>query len=416
MRSVLHLTAKEEGGAGRAAIRLHEGLTDEGFDSRVMLQKPSQTGRKTIGPTSLPMTERTRPIYKGRHTVRKVLDRVPLIPYGAVRGVSFSTNEVPDFLNRRLSSIDTDLLHLHWINDGFVRIETVGQMSRPIVWTLHDLWPATGGCHYNGECAGYQDGCGCCPLFDSDDPNDVSSKVFERKRRSWSKADITVVAPSRWAATVAEQSPVFGDVTVETIPNGLDTRSFVPRNLSVARRRLGLPENAEIVLFGALYQTEGRKGGDLLVESLNRLADFGGTEDVHIVTFGRDVDSIESEFDSTTLGYVTEEDLSWMYAAADVMVVPSRQETFGQTVTESMACGTPVVAFDATGPRDIIVHQQTGYLAEPYEPTDFARGIRWVLEGDADRLSENARKRAVEQYSIESVVEQYVRLYEDVLN
>lgn len=410
--SVLLLNTFDTGGAAIASRRILRGLTRLGVDAR-MHTLSSSTDRPEISEfESIP----------GRILAKlhPRLDRLPLHLYGGAAD-TYSVGWVPDGLSRVVSSHDPDVVHMNWMGSGFMNATTPGKIDRPIVWRLPDMWALTGGCHYPGDCDAFTDACGSCPKLDSDRHHDVAWLTHRRKRRSWEDADITVVATSSWLAAQTERSAVLGDARTEIIPNGLDLSVFKPADSSVGRDRFNLPTDHRIVLFGAGNPLGNqRKGFDLLESALRNLADGAEREDLHLVVFGTTdpEEAPDVDIETTCAGFLHDpESLSLLYASADVMVVPSRYEGFGQTVSEALACGTPVVAFDATGPRDIVEHRETGYLAEPYDPSSLAEGIEWVL-ADTERravLSAAAREKAERAYDIETVARQYLELYRDVV-
>jgi glycosyltransferase involved in cell wall biosynthesis len=208
---------------------------------------------------------------------------------------------------------------------------------------------------------------------------------------------------------------LFEDATVKVIPNGLDVESFRPRESNTVRSRLSIDPEVKLICFGADWETP-RKGTDLLYEALENIDTQA--ESVQVAMFGHmDTDTPDPDVPIHRLGFVDDEVLQALYSDADVMVVPSRQEAFGQTASEALASGTPVVAFNATGPKDIVDHKRNGYLATPFDTDDLAQGIDWVL-ADTDRrerLSKRARKSAVEQFSIKTVSNQYQKLYKKLL-
>jgi glycosyltransferase involved in cell wall biosynthesis len=285
-----------------------------------------------------------------------------------------------------------------------------------MVWTLHDMWPFTGGCHYTKSCKKYEYGCEACPHLGSDDPGDLSHSTWTRKHEAWGDCELTVVAPSHWLADCARDSALLGDARIEVIPNGLDTTAFRPQKHGSAHRHFGVDKENKLVCFGADWTTQ-RKGMDLLYDALDAL-ETPATE-FTVVVFGRGNESAapETDVDVRTVGFIGEEDLRVLYSDAAVAVVPSRQEAFGQTASEALTSGTPVVAFDATGPRDIVDHEVTGYLAEPFDSTDLARGIDWVLsdEDRLARLSERARSVAESRFDIGVVARQYRALYDELV-
>jgi glycosyltransferase involved in cell wall biosynthesis len=238
-----------------------------------------------------------------------------------------------------------------------------------------------------------------------------------RKSRAFSDTDITVVAPSNWLAECARESSLFQDSRIEVIPNGLDTDVFYPWDMKTARSAFQLNQEETIVLFGSVNATsDPRKGFDLLDDALNHIQ----SENLRLVVFGSSepTDPPNLNYPTTYTGYLHDnQSLAFLYSAADVMVVPSRYEGFGQTVSESMACGTPVVAFDATGPSDSVDHRKNGYLAEPYDPEDLARGINWVLEDQKRRndLSKQARVKAKEEFSLEVAANRYKKVYKSII-
>lgn len=410
--NVLLLNTYDWGGAGTATKRIHRGLRRIGVDSRMLVQHKRGDDPYVLGPDGT-----LRRVYS---MARIVLDPAPLKLFGGAEG-DFSIGWLPDDLPERISKPDPDLLHLNWVGEGFFNVKTLEKFDLPVVWRLPDMWAFTGGCHYSDGCDRFEARCGSCPKLGRNTKYDLSWWTLRRKRKAWDDVDITVVAPSTWLADQAAESTLFSDRRIETIPNGLDTETYRPFDTDVARDVFGLPGDADIVLFGSISPTsDPRKGFTYLWDALQSLSEAGLGDDTRIVVFGASEpeDPPDLGFDARYVGYLNDDQsLALLYSAADVMIVPSEYEGFGQTATESMACGTPVVAFDATGPRDTVVHEETGYLAEPYDPANLAAGIRWVLEDDerhAD-LSANARERAVREYDIETVARAYRDLYLDIL-
>lgn len=405
------LNTYDFGGAATATSRIHHGLRRIGVDSQMLVQIRRGDDPTVVGPEST-----VRRVYS---MARVVMDSLPLKLHGGADG-AFSVDWLPGDVHRQVRRLDPDVVHLNWVGDGFLSPENVAKFDCPIVWRLPDMWAFTGGCHYADGCDRYTDSCGRCPKLDSTVRWDASRLTHRRKARAFEDAEITVVGPSSWIADRARESSLFGNRRVEVIPNGLDTTVYRPRDPDLGRDLFDLPEDEPVVLFGAQSPGDPRKGGDLLETALNHLSTDGSHEDVVQVVFGtsRAEEAPDTGFETRYAGYLhDDQSLALLYAAADVMVVPSRYEGFGQTASEALACGTPVVAFDATGPSDIVDHQETGYLAEPYDATDLAAGIRWVLadEPRREQLGDTARTRAVEEYRVETVARQYRDLYEELV-
>lgn len=406
------LNTYDWGGAGTATGRLHRGLRRIGVDSRMIVANKRGDDPDVYGPAGT--------VSRVYSLARIVLDSLPLKLFGGADG-DFSLGWLPDDLAGRVRKHDPDLLHLNWVGEGFLSPKTLQKLDLPVVWRLPDMWAFTGGCHYADGCERFTEACGACPRLDSDVRHDPSWWTLRRKRKAWRDLDITVVTPSTWLAEQAGQSALFSDRRIEVIPNGLDTGTYRPYDQSFARDVFDLPQDRKLVLFGSVSPTsDPRKGFAYLQDALRSLANTGLSEDVSVVVFGtsQPEDPPNLWFDARYVGYLSDnESLALLYAAADVMVVPSKYEGFGQTVTEAQACGTPVVAFDATGPQDTVEHRETGYLAEPYDPGDLAEGVRWMF-GDDGRwsdLSEAARTRASQKYDLDTVARQYRDLYSKVV-
>lgn len=404
---VLLMNTYDWGGAATATKRIHQGLRRIGVDSQLLVQHKRENGSHIIGPDS-----RFRTAYS---LGRIVSDPWPLKLFGGTNQ-PFSVNWLPDDVDRQVAKLDPDLVHLNWIGEGFLNPKTIGEFDVPVVWRFPDMWPMTGGCHYASGCDKFTESCGACPQLGREIEHDITRWTHRQKRGGIRDANVTAVTPSTWLAEQARKSSLFSEQRIEVIPNGLDTDVFKPYSEKFAREVFGLPEDRNVVLFGSVNPTSNsRKGFDYLHSAVRSLYTDREKDHIQVVIFGSSEPNNPPEFgfDTRYIGYLNDsESLALLYAAADVMVVPSKYEGFGQTVIESLACGTPVVAFDATGPQDTIDHKKTGYLADPYDSDDLAHGIEWVLEGNRSTdLGARARERAVEQYELETVARQYRDLY-----
>jgi glycosyltransferase involved in cell wall biosynthesis len=408
---VLHLSTSDiEGGAARAAYRLHQGLQQIGVPSE-MLVRAKFSGDPAVKAQKNLLTKLGPP-----------LNGLPVQFYSQRdRSTMFSPQWVPDKIRGSVTTLKPDIVNLHWVCNGYLDIKTPAALNRPLVWTLQDMWPFTGGCQYSQDCQGYEEACGHCPQLQSQRAADLSRWVWRRKQRAWKRLNLTIVAPSHWIAECARASSLFGDRRIEVIPFCLDTHKYKPIPKQTARELLNLPQHKQLVLFGALAATKDRrKGFHLLLPALQYLSHSGLQDQIELVVFGSAPpdNPVNLGFPAHYLGHLNDDlSLAIVYAAADVMVVPSLQESFGQTGSEALACGTPVVAFDATGPRDIVDHQQTGYLAKPFDVEDLAQGIAWVLAepGRHQTLCRQARAKAEQEYPLERQARQYAALYEDIL-
>ena len=314
-----------------------------------------------------------------------------------------------------LRKMDYDVLHLHWVNLRFLPLDQLPK-DKPIVWTLHDSWPFCGVCHVPLDCHKYEIGCGCCPQLGSNDKRDLSYRVWRKKQGLYRDLDLHIVAPSNWLADCARRSTLFKDRDIRVIPNCLDVNVFRPMSeLEISPRWHSLQsEKKRYLIFGAMNAVKDRnKGFSFLLSALKRLGDL--MSDVELLVFGAKESDLQMDLKMRVhyLGYIDRvEDLVSLYNLSGVAIVPSMSEVFGQTASEALACGTPVVAFRCTGIQDVVDHQVNGYLAEPYEPEDLAAGILWCLENNGDgTLSRHARQKVLDHFSTAVVGKEYTDLY-----
>ncbi|MGA7934434.1 MAG: glycosyltransferase family 4 protein [Kovacikia sp.] len=407
---VLHLSTSDvDNGGARAAYRLNQGLESLGCTSQMLVRAKFSSDQAVISERSV--LTKLGPSISG----------LPLQLYPNCRAPMFSPQWFPDVFGSRVKQFNPDIINLHWVCNGYLQVETIAQFNQPLVWTLHDMWPFTGGCHYIQECDNYKDACGQCPQLQSSHSWDLSRWVWKRKAQAWKNSNLTIVATTSWMAECARSSSLFRDRRVEVIPLGLNTEKYKPINQKVARELLNLPQDKQLILFGAINATsDQRKGFHLLLPALQRLSQAGWQEQIELVIFGSSKPDkpIDLGFKTHYLGYVRDDiSLALTYSAADVMIAPSIQEAFGQTASESLSCGTPVVAFNATGLKDVVDHQQNGYLATPFEIEDLAKGIAWVLE-DKERhqkLQFHAREKSLREFSSETQAARYLFLYKEIL-
>ncbi|MGA9382051.1 MAG: glycosyltransferase [Phormidium sp.] len=268
MKVLMLSTSDIDGGAARATYRLHKGLQKIGVDSQIMVRIKSSEDRNVIGPKSK--------IQEQVGNLRTTIDNSPLQLYRQRDRVVFSLEWMPDGITSKVTQIEPDIINLHWVCYGFVKIETIPKLNKPLIWTLHDMWAFTGGCHYDQECDRYKNSCGACPQLHSQKEWDLSRWVWQRKAKAWKKLNLTIVTPSLWLAKCAKESSLFKEMRIEIIPNGLDTEKYRPIDRYTARNLLKLPQDKQLVLFGAVSATSDlRKGFHLLQAALQNLSKAG---------------------------------------------------------------------------------------------------------------------------------------------
>ena len=303
-----------------------------------------------------------------------------------------------------------DIIHLHWVNHGGLSLHNIEQLQalgKPIVWTMHDMWPFTGICHHTHGCEMYITQCSACPLL----AGPFASKVFDKKLRQWQ--NIHFVGCSQWIATLAESSRLAQNCQVKSIPNPIDTTCYQPIDKQAARKKLGLDNNKRLILFGAMNTTAPMKGFRYLCEADKLIQ----REDVQYIVFGKKSADLAAHLSHPviSLGYVSDEQQkALIYSAADVFVTPSLAENLPNMIMEAMACGTPCVGFQIGGIPEMIDHKKNGYVAEYKNAADFAKGIDWSLSSQLG-LGAAARQKVLSAYSEEKVANQYIALYKSTL-
>lgn len=317
---------------------------------------------------------------------------------------------------------EADIIHLHWINQGFLSLKDIKkltQLGKPIVWTMHDMWPCTGICHYSYGCESFMQECGNCLFLNSKKKKDLSYRVFQRKS-FLSTSNIHLVTVSSWLKGLAQKSRLTEKLPISVIPNVIDTHIFSFSDKINARKELFLPLDKKIILMGAARINDPIKGFTYLHQALSILKEKNkeASSQIVLVLFGavKGDDSFLQELpvSCVSMGYLGDAlKIARLYAAANIVVVPSLYETFGQTLIEAMACGCPAVSFDNSGQTDIIDHLDNGYLAKYKDVEDLAFGIQWALDNyDKPGMAESCIKKVQLHYQESVIAEKYIALYQ----
>lgn len=407
---VLFVSASDRiGGAAIATHRLHTALQQEGVDSDMLvLRKVTADPAVHRLATYLDRWERARRRLGATRNSRRLREN----PRAAESGY-WSLNLFNYPIAAAINSYEADIVHLNWVGDNFLPINEVAKISAPIVWTLHDMWAFTGGCHTAYQCQNYRTGCGNCPQLVKSGPHDISARVNCKKQRVWSAVPMTIVCPSRWLADCARSSAVFKGKAIEVIGYTVDPAVFKPIDSAVARRAFNLPADKQLVLFGAIGGTsDPHKGFRFLREALGGLPEDSNIE---LVTFGGEQAlDLGVSWPCHQIGALRDEvSVSLLYSACDVYVLPSLQENLPNTVIEALACGTPCVTFAGSGTVDLVQHEQNGYLARLRDSDDLLKGIKWALAQSWSR--QELHKWIVERHNSKYICEQYRQLYQSLL-
>lgn len=413
MRVLIVNTSERNGGAAIAASRLTEALKNNGIKAMMMVRDKTTDQISVVG-LKKSWKLRWNFLYE-RFTIwrKNHFDKTNLFAID-IANCGTDITGLPEFRK-------ADVIHLHWINQGMLSLKVIRKIlasGKPVVWTMHDMWPFTGICHYAGDCTKYQSECSSCPLLNNGSrAKDLSYKVFRKKLQLLSKAHVTFVGCSKWLTEKAKSSRLLIGQTVTSIPNAININVFYPKNKQEMRNRYNLPQDKQLVLFGSAKITDPRKGMKYLIEACQKLAEQHPEmkDKTGVVVFGLQSESIASQlpFPVYVLSYIrSEADLVSMYSAVDLFVTPSLQDNLPNTIMEAMACGIPCVGFNVGGIPEMIDHTENGYVADYKSSDDLAEGIHWVLSNpDYEQLSQSAVKKVEGAYSEGIVAMQYIQIY-----
>src|SRR5687768_4889756 len=414
---IVHLSTSDSGGgAFRAAFRLHTGLRRLGHDSKMLvMRKGSGDGNVIAFKPRHDFVGRWQRKLRARRIWRDYEKYRPTLPSG-IEPFSDDRSEHAGEVVRQIP--ECDVITLHWVG-GFVdfRHTLIAAPEVPLVWRMADMGVFTGGCHYTQGCEKFTANCGACPQLGSNDEHDLSWQAWNRKRVAFGLTErLHIVGTSQWIAGEAKRSSLLGKFPVSVIPNGLDTDEFAPRDKGFSRDLWNIPRDAKVVLFAAESVANVRKGFRHLADAL---ADMAETKNLLLVSVGGGRCELPAGLPHLPLGKVNNDRmLSTIYSAADIFVIPSLQESFGQTVIESLACGTPVVGFASGGIPDMVRPGETGWLAETGNTASLREAIIAALSDDVSRtkMAENCRRVALDEYSIETQASAYLKLYETLVS
>lgn len=406
--SVLHINESDRlGGAGRSAYRIHESLRRMGLRSRMLVHRKS-TDDDDVRPIS-------------SNNVRFF----DLASYHTFERLSLQYLFYPSsflLVNHEWFK-DADVIQLFNTHENYFAHTALPLISRrrPVVWRLSDMWSLTGHCTHSLGCERWLTGCGSCPLL-SDYPAlrwDTTAMLWKIKRWVYARSLVNIVAPSKWIEAIARRSPLLGNFPVHHIPNGVDTTVFTPKDQSEARRSLGIDEAKKVILFSSHQILNRQKGGDLMIEALQRLALATDREKVLLLVVGRGAEEwkVDVPFAVKRMGHVFDDNtMAAVYSAADIFVLPTLADTFPNAVLESMSCGTAPITFDVGGCPELVRHMETGYLARYQDAEDLAQGMSLLLDDDALRM--RLRQRSLEvvaqEYPRELEAKRFKALYEEL--
>jgi glycosyltransferase involved in cell wall biosynthesis len=421
MLKVVHLNTYDgNGGAGRGCMRLNRALLSQNIDSKIVVHYK-------FGKNPLIKTFNSNLIQKSYTAATIILERILAKRYlKPLQRTPFSFAWFGRSVIHHPDVKNADIIHLHWINHGFLdpkHIAGIAKLNKPVVWTFHDSNAFTGGCHVRYTCDHYKRQCGNCPLLINASDNDISHQIWKQKHKAYEVLDFAIAAPSSWMQASVKMSSLMQGKAVHHIPNTLETDIFKPADKKQAKEKAGLPTDKFIFLSGFMPSRKDlHKGTQYLLESMELLKQrLGAAADhVELVVFGnRGTEGVpDFPFKTSFLGTINnDEQLAQYYAAADAFLIPSLEDNLPYTVMESLACGTPVIAFTTGGIPDMVQHEYNGYLATYRSAESFADGMEWIIKHpDSAQIQQQARQTVIDTFSEEIVAKKHIALYESLLN
>lgn len=407
------------GGAAMAAVRLVNALNENGVYARLGVLKKSSSNPyvfKLPQKKKLINNPKLENIYN--RISEKIYNKIINIIFKTSNGIKHTTNFHSKTDIKWINDSEYDIVNLHWIS-GVICNKDIAQITKPIVWTMHDSWPCCGAEHHPNIIENdtrWKEG-----YYRSNKPKsthgiDLCRKVWLQKKKYLANKKISFIAPSNWEKNILKESALFGNCDCTVIPNIIDTNIFYPKDKNQARSLLGIPNDKKVLGFGAAYDIDNpksMKGSYYLLETLNKLQN---PDDYYLVIFGPANDSFTSKIHIPFFasGYISNPKiLSLLYSCCDVFLNPSLIENLPTTSLEAICCGIPVVAFDVGGTSDIVVHKQTGYLAMPYNIDKLIIGIEWCINNKKQVIN-NCKKKKNSNFDKKNIIQQYINYIQKI--
>lgn len=410
---VLHLCyADNRGGAAIGARRLHQSMLGQGVDSKLLVIHKFTKDDRVL---PIPKSKWWRGFIHHFNVKLKTLIR-------SENPVYRSINLLPTGADKFINSLDADIVQMHWVGADTISIGEIGKLNKPVVWKLPDMWAFSGCTHYGlpDDPPRYRDGYSRANRPGYESGFDLDKWVWRYKRFAWRKANLSIVGPSSWIARLAKESVLFRQRRVRHILNPLDLDLYKPLEKTEVRAEFGLPTDKTVVMFGAMHATQDtRKGFHHLKAALAKLPEFASPDQVVFAVLGSEGESGEkiAGFDVHYLGIINDEErIVRAYNTADVFVLPAEMDNLPNVVKEATCCGVPCVGFDIGGMPDMVHHGETGYLAQPFDSDELAKGVAWAIDRCGPELRDSVRARAVEKHEPARAVAQYLDFYEEILS
>lgn len=405
MRILLVSTYDSRGGAAVAAYRLFRALRESGHEAMLYVLNMERNEEGIIG----------RPGITGKigSLINPRLDLLPRRLHIGSQRALFSSDLFEGNLPEVIRRVKPDIVHLHWFHGGFIGLRSLHRIKVPIVWTLHDSWAITGGCHLPGECARFRVGCGKCPVLGTRYENDLSALNFKRKKNAIKAAErlVRIITPSTWLLhKITQATNGIQSLAADQIFN-VTLEPSAPKERSFARSRLGLNHHGPVILFSAMGGlSDPNKGFDLLVEAISAMSPKLRQESLLLVAGDSPAPS-GIPIKCLALGRVKDESrLKDVFLVADLLALPSRSENLPTVAIEAIKHGVPVVAFDVGGNSEIVEEGTNGSLVKPFQSTAYSRSIEHWLKlplEDRKSIAEVASRR----FGTQAILEKHMKNY-----
>ena len=297
---------------------------------------------------------------------------------------------------------NADIIHIHWLSQGFINIRSLSKIKKPVVWTMRDMWAFTGGSHYLMDFQKYE--------------KNLISKFFKKLKHKSYNQNFNFVSVSNWLQLLAQKSSVLKDFKIKHIDNNIDLNDFSLISKKIAKEILNIDTEKQIILFGAQNPQSKRKGWEIFLNSIKKI----NKEKYFLLIFGsfwsqKSLEDIGIEFKS--LGFIKDKTLlSAVYSSADIFVASSIQDAWPKTFAESMCCGTPVVCFENTSISEIVDHKINGYVVKNLDADSLSNGIEWLLERmKNDPIKKEKINSKILNFDSKKIAKKYVKFYEELI-
>ncbi len=411
MKVVLVNTSESKGGAAVACKRLYTNYKENNVDCKLIVFNKTSTDENVI----------QIPVSKIKHLFISFLFYLELIIQKLLKKkhVDFSFSFFGIDLSKIKEIQEADIIHLHWINNSFIQIKGLQKLinsNKKIVWTMHDMWTFTGGCHYSDTCELYKNTCTNCPKLKNNSFD--FAKLQQSKKESIELNHIKYITPSNWLKSIGNGSRLLKNSNIVAIPNCIDTNIFkrIEKKEALLNLQLAINPDEKVLLYVAMNANDPRKGYTELIKSLNHWLTISN-ETINLIIIGRlkelpDLNTNRIKIHALGRLFDVQKIVS-AYSCADVFLMPSQQDNLPNTIMESLACGTPIVAYSIGGIPEMIDHQQTGYLVSPGNIEGFSDGIQWILQ-NTPNMHNQCLLFATKNYSNEVVFKKHMEVYKTI--